>query len=44
MWTDILRDRRGVVVKIEDDIIQSCLWWYRHVMRRGIIPKYERLS
>ena len=30
--TDILRDRVGVVVKIEDMIIQSCLWWYGHVM------------
>ena len=26
----------GVVVKIEDDIIQSCLWWYRHVLRKDI--------
>ena len=33
--TDVLRDRVRVVVKIED-IIQSCLWWYGHVMRGDI--------
>ena len=32
MSTDVLRDRMGVV-KIEDLIIQSCLWWYGHVLR-----------
>ena len=26
--TDVLRDRMGVAVKIEDMIIQSCLQWY----------------
>ena len=26
--TYILQDRVGVLVKIEDMIIQSCLWWY----------------
>ena len=31
--TDVLRDRVGVVVKIEDMIIQSRLRWYGHVMR-----------
>ena len=30
--TDVLRDRVGVVVKIEDMIIQSRLRWYGHVM------------
>ena len=30
--TDVLCDRLGVVVKNEDMIIQSCLWWYGHVM------------
>ena len=30
-----LRDRVGVVVKIEN-IIQSRLWWYGHVMRGDI--------
>ena len=34
--TDVLRDRVGVVVKIEDMIIQSRLRWYRHVMRGDI--------
>ena len=31
--TDVLHDRVGVVVKIKDMIIQSCLRWYGHVMR-----------
>ena len=31
--TDVLHDRVGVVVKVEDLIIQSRLWWwYGHVM------------
>ena len=34
--TDVLRDSVGVVVKIEDMIIQSCLWWYGHVICRDI--------
>ena len=34
--TDVLCDRLGVVVKNEDMIIQSCLWWYGHVMCGGI--------
>ena len=29
--TDVLRDKVGIVVKIEDMIIQSCLLWYGHV-------------
>ena len=29
---DVLFDRVGVVVKIEDVIIQSCLWWHDHVI------------
>ena len=33
--TDVLRDRMGVVVKI-DMIIQSLLQWHGHVMRRDI--------
>ena len=33
---DVLRDRIGVFLKIEDMIIQSCLRWYRHVMCRDI--------
>ena len=41
--TDVLRDRVGVVVKIENLIIQSRLRWYDHVMRGDIIPKYVRL-
>ena len=35
MSTDVLQDRVGVAVKIED-IIQSCLRWYGHVMRGDI--------
>ena len=34
--TDVLRDRMGVVVNIEDMIIQSHLRWYGHVIRRDI--------
>ena len=34
--TDVLRDRVGIVVKIEDMIIQSRLRWYGHVVRRDI--------
>ena len=33
---DVLQDRVGVVVKIEDMIIQSCLWWYGHVICRDM--------
>ena len=36
LLTDVLRDRVGVVVKIEDMIIQSCPRWYGHVMRGDI--------
>ena len=36
MLTDVFRDRVGVVVKIEDLIIQSCLQWYSHVMHGDI--------
>ena len=32
MSTDVLRYRVGVVVKIEDMIIQSRLWWCGHVI------------
>ena len=34
--TDVLRDRVGVAVKIEDMIIQSRLRWYGHVMHVDI--------
>ena len=34
--TNVFRDRVGVVVKIEDMIIQSRLRWYGHVMRGDI--------
>ena len=34
--TDVLCDRVGVVVKIEDVIIQSHLQWYGYVMCGGI--------
>ena len=34
--TDVLRDRVGVVVTIEDFIIQRRLRWYGHVIRRDI--------
>ena len=33
---EVLRDRLGVVVKIEDMIIQSRVRWYGHVMRGDI--------
>ena len=36
MLTDVFRDRVGVVVKIEDLIIQSYLQWYSHVMHGDI--------
>ena len=36
LLTDVLRDRVGVVVKIEDTIIQNRLRWYGHVIRRDI--------
>ena len=36
MLTDVFRDRVGVVVKIEDLIIQSCLQCYSHVMHGDI--------
>ena len=32
----ILRDRAGVVVKIEDMVLQSRQWWYGHVMHGDI--------
>ena len=34
--TGVLRDRVGVVVKIEDMIIQSCLQWYGDIMHGDI--------
>ena len=34
--TDILCNRLGVVVKIEDMIIQNHLWWYGHIMHGDI--------
>ena len=34
--TDVLRDKVGVVVKMEDMITQSRLRWYGHVMRGDI--------
>ena len=34
--TDVLRDRVGVVMNIEDMITQSHLWWYGHVTRQDI--------
>ena len=36
MLTDVLRDRVGIVMKIEDMIIQTHLRWYGHVMRGDI--------
>ena len=32
MSTDVLQDRVGIVAKIKDMVIQSCLWWYGHVI------------
>ena len=34
--TNVLRDRVGVNVKIDDMIIQSRLWWYGHVIHEDI--------
>ena len=34
--TDLLRDKVGIAVKIEDIIIQCLLRWYGHVMREDI--------
>ena len=34
--TDVLRDRVGAVVVMEDFIIQRCLRWYGHVIRGDI--------
>ena len=34
--TDVLQDRVGVAVTIEDFIIQRRLWWYGHVIRQDI--------
>ena len=40
MLTDLLCDRvDDVVVKIEDMTIQSCLWWYGHIMHGNINSK-----
>ena len=36
MSTDVLLDRVGVAVKVEDVIIQSRLRWYGQVIRRDI--------
>ena len=41
--TDVLRDRVGVVVTIEDFIIQRCLWWYGHAIRRDISSKMHEV-
>ena len=38
-----LIDRMGVVVKIEDMIIQSLLRWYGHVMRGDIISEMHKV-
>ena len=38
LLTDVLPDRVGVLVKIENMIIQSRLWGYCHVMRGKKIP------
>ena len=36
LLTDVLQDKVGVFVKIEDLIIQSCLQWYNHFIRTDI--------
>ena len=43
MLIDVLRDRVGVFLKIEDMIIQSCLRWYRHVMCRDINSQIQEV-
>ena len=40
--TDVLRDTVGVVVKIED-IIQSRLLWYSHVMHKDINSQISKV-
>ena len=42
--TDVLRDRVGVVVKIEDMIIQSRLRWYGHLMRGDINSQIRKVT
>ena len=42
--TDLLRDRVGVVVKIENMIIQSRLRWYGHVMRGDISSQIHEVT
>ena len=34
--TDVLQDRRAVVVKIKDVIIQSRLRWYGHLLKHQL--------
>ena len=41
--TDVLRDTVGVVVTIEDLIIQRCLWWYGHAIRRDISSQIHEI-
>ena len=41
--TDVLLDRVGVVVKIEDMIIQGRLRWYGHVMRGDMISQIREV-
>ena len=36
VWTDVLQDRVGIVVKIKDMIIQTCLQRYGHGTRGDI--------
>ena len=43
MSTDVFRDRVGVVVKIEDMIIQSRLQWHGHVMSGDINSKIDEV-
>ena len=42
--TDVLRDRVGVEVKIEDMIIQSRLRWYGHLMRGDINSQIRKVT
>ena len=41
--TDVLRDRVGVAVTIEDFIIQRRLRWYGHVIRRDISSQIRKV-
>ena len=42
--SDVLRERVGVVVKIEDILVDSCLQWCGHVIHGDTSRKYVELE